>query len=128
MRIYNGTNSTMNLPMPNGSRLIIGSKAVSKQFFPTVELLTLLVSAYSRADIAIIVDSGSEIQLGAAISALPGYIAKDVDDAIEKIKSMSKEVNVETPPAVKKPQQQAKVEVSLNPKESKDIKKNSNEE
>lgn len=99
MRIYNGTNSTMNLPMPNGSRLIIGSKAVSKQFFPTVELLTLLVSAYSRDDIAIIIDSGSEIQMGATVSALPGYIAKDVDEAIERL---NKKPKAEIPVAEKK--------------------------
>lgn len=101
MRIYNGTNSTMNLPMPNGSRLIIGSKAVSKQFFPTIELLTLLVSAYSRDDIAIIIDSGSEIQMGATVSALPGYIAKDVEDAIEKL---SKTNVVKAEPVAEKPQ------------------------
>lgn len=123
MRIYNGTNSTMNLPMPNGSRLIIGSKAVSKQFFPTAELLSLLVSAYSRDDIAIMIDSGSEIQMGAVISALPGYIVKDVDEAIERLsgkidKDAEPEKKPQKPTIVKAPRPAAP-EISETKEESK---------
>ena len=86
MRIYNATKGTMNLPMANGSRLIIGSMEASRQFFPTVELLNLLVSAYSRKDIAIIIDSATEMSMGATVSALPGYIANTLEEAIFRFK------------------------------------------
>lgn len=86
MRIYNATKGTMNIPMANGSRLIIGSMEASRQFFPTVELLNLLVSAYSREDIAIIIDSATEMSMGATVSALPGYIANTLEEAIFRFK------------------------------------------
>ena len=90
MRIYNATKGTMNLPMANGSRLIIGSMEVSRQFYPTVELLNLLVSAYSRDDIAIIIDSSAEISMGATVSALPGYVADSLEEAIMRFKKPEK--------------------------------------
>lgn len=95
MRIYNATKSTMNLPMANGSRLIIGSKEVSRQFYPTVELLNLLVSAYSRDDIAIIIDSAAEISMGATVSALPGYVANSSEEAIMRFNKKSQELKLE---------------------------------
>jgi hypothetical protein len=96
MRIYNATKGTMNLPMANGSRLIIGSMEVSRQFYPTVELLNLLVSAYSRDDIAIIIDSSAEISMGATVSALPGYVADSLEEAIMRFKKPEKE-EIKTP-------------------------------
>lgn len=91
MRIYNATKSTMNLPMPNGSRLIIKSMECSKQFFPTVELLNLLVSAYTRDDIAIIIDGGpSEMSMGAVVSSLPALVADSLEDAIMRFKKEEK--------------------------------------
>lgn len=86
MRIYNATKSTMNLPLANGSRLIIRPQECSKQFYPTVDMLTLLVSAYSYDDIAIIIDSAAEISMGATVSALPGFVANSLEEAIMKFK------------------------------------------
>lgn len=91
MRIYNATNGSMNLPMPSGSRLIIGPKELSRQFYPTVELLSLLVSAYSRDDIAIIIDTAAEVSMGATISALPGYVVGSPEEAILRFKKDNKD-------------------------------------
>lgn len=109
MRIYNATKSTMNLPMANGSRLIIKPQECSRQFYPTVELLNLLVSAYTYDDIAIIIDSAAEISMGATVSALPGFVANTAEEAImrfkknepKKVESVKTEVkSVEVKPTV----------------------------
>lgn len=86
MRIYNGTKSTMNIPMANMSRLIIGPMKTSATFYPSTDLLNLLVSAYSRDDIAIIVDSAVEMNMGAAVSAFPGYVANSEEEAIMRFR------------------------------------------
>lgn len=91
MRIYNATKSTMNLPMPNGSRLVVGSRELSRQFYPTVELLTLLVSAYTRDDIAIVMEGAGEVSMGAVVSALPGYTASTPEEAIERFAKVKSE-------------------------------------
>lgn len=121
MRIYNATKGTMNLPMANGSRLIIGSMEVSRQFYPTVELLNLLVSAYSRDDIAIIIDSSAEISMGATVSALPGYVADSLEEAIMRFKKPEKEgTKVTKEDKMKSPQ-------DAQPKASEKVDKKSNE-
>lgn len=89
----------MNLPLPGGSRLIIKSMECSKQFLPTVELLNLLVSAYTRDDIAIIVDGGpSEVSMGAMVSSLPALMADSLEEAIMRFKKDEKvEAKAATP-------------------------------
>lgn len=112
MRIYNATKATMNLPMANGSRLIIGSKEMSRQFYPTVELLNLLVSAYSMDDIAIIIDSSAEISMGATVSALPGYVVKDTEEALMKFKEKEDLNKNEMKPTEKKDSDKQQVKSS----------------
>lgn len=102
MRIYNATKSTMNLPMANGSRLIIRPRECSRQFYPTVELLNLLVSAYTYNDIAIVIDSAAEISMGATVSALPGFVANSLEEAIMRFSKNDSPKKVATSNTAKK--------------------------
>ena len=115
MKIFNGTTSTMNVPMANGSRLVIRPFETSKQFLPTTELLQLFVSAYSRDDIALIIESSAEISMGSLVSALPGYVANSVEEAVirfrdrkskweDSMKSESAQPKKPQPVKVEKPQ------------------------
>lgn len=97
MKIFNATNSTLNIPLANSSRLVIKSFESSKQFLPTVELLQKLVSAYSRDDIAFIIESQAEISMGSSVSTLPGYIANSVEEAIGRFREKMKTAGVEAP-------------------------------
>jgi outer membrane biosynthesis protein TonB len=108
MRIYNATSASMNLPLPNGSRLLIGKKQMSRQFYPTVELLNLLVSAYSRDDIAILLESSGEVSMGAIISALPGYVAANEEEAVMRFQKKDEKVEAVSTPAATKPAEKAK--------------------
>lgn len=84
MKIYNGTNSVMNLPLNNGSRLIIRPRSLSDPFLASTEVLQLVVSAFSRNDIAIIPSGASELNLSSTVSALPAYIAYTEEEAITR--------------------------------------------
>ena len=108
MKIYNATNGSMNLPLANGSRLIIDPKGVSKQFFPTVEMLNLLVSAYTRDDIAIIIDGASELAMGAVVSALPGYTVNSVEEALKKFEGSNPKKVAEKKEVNEKPMKEDK--------------------
>lgn len=91
MRLYNGTNSGINLPLNNGQRLIVSPKSVSGQFLPSIEFLTLIATAYSRADIALILSGASEVQMCSSVSTIPGYIAQSVEEAIERFSEIKPE-------------------------------------
>lgn len=91
MRLYNGTNSGINLPLNNGQRLIVSPKSVSGQFLPSIEFLTLIATAYSRADIALILSGASEVQMCSSVSTIPGYIAQSLEEAIERFSEVKPE-------------------------------------
>lgn len=110
MKIYNGTNSSLNIPMANKSRLLIGPMSASTAFYPSVEVLELLVSAYSRDDIAIVIESSAELQMGSLVSALPGYVVNSVEEAVMKFKKPEPK-KVEKPKAPEEPKEETKVKV-----------------
>jgi hypothetical protein len=91
MRLYNGTNSGINLPLNNGQRLIVGPKSISNQFMPSIEFLTLIVTAYSRNDIALVLSGATEIQMCSTVSTIPGYIAQTVQEAVERFNPVTPE-------------------------------------
>lgn len=100
MRLYNGTSSSINLPLNNGQRLIVGPKSVSGQFLPSVEFLMLIVSAYSRNDLALIMSGPTEIQMCSSVSTIPGYIAQSVEEAVERFNPVKPEtVTVQEEPS-----------------------------
>lgn len=114
MKIFNATNSTLNLPLANKSRLIIRPFEASKQFLPTTELLQLYVSSYSRDDIAFIMESQAEISMGSSVSTLPGYIANSLEEAISRFRDRMKDnapVNPTPEPKQRKMQQPKEAEV-----------------
>lgn len=110
MKIYNGTNSSLNIPMANKSRLLIGPMSASTAFYPSVEVLELLVSAYSRDDIAIVIESSAELQMGSLVSALPGYVVNSVEEAVMKFKKPEPK-KVEKTKAPEEPKEETKVKV-----------------
>ena len=84
MRIYNGTNSVLDLPLTNIQRLSIPPKAVSGDFMPTNEFLGLLVSTFDYSEIAIIVSGPYEISMCAGVSGSVGFVVQTLEEAIER--------------------------------------------
>lgn len=102
MKIYNGTNSLLNLPLANGRRLVIDPKSVSADFLPTTKMLQMLVSAYSRNDIAFIPAGPNDLTVGATVSTLPAYVANSLEEAVNRFTAVPGDKVVPTPVAEKK--------------------------
>lgn len=82
MKIYNGTKSVVDLPLANGSRLVVKPKSVSNEFLPTIQFLQMVVMSYSRDDLAFIPSGPSDTAMAANVSTMPGYIANSVEEAV----------------------------------------------
>lgn len=91
MKIYNGTKSVIDLPLANGSRLIVKPKSVSNEFLPTIQFLQMIVMAYSRDDLAFIPSGPSDTAMAANVSTMPGYIANSVEEAIVRFTVVPRE-------------------------------------
>lgn len=84
MRIYNGTNSQLNLPLSGIQRISIAPKSVSGDIMPSNEFLSLLVGSFDYSEIALIVSGPYEISMCAGVSGSVGFVVQSLEEAIER--------------------------------------------
>lgn len=84
MRVYNGTNSQVDLPLSGSQRITIPSHSVSGDIMPSTEFLSLLVGSYDYSELALIVSGPFEINMCAGVSGCVGFVCQSLEEAIEK--------------------------------------------
>ena len=90
MRIYNGKNATINVPLPNGERMSIDGKSISKDFMPSAEFLNMIKISYDYSEIALIVAGVIEMNLCSSISSIAGFVVNSVGEAVERFAEKTK--------------------------------------
>ena len=100
MRIYNGKNANINVPLPNGERLSIDGKSISKDFMPSAEFLNIIKTSFDYSEIALIVSGVIEMNLCSSVSSIAGFVANSVGEAVERFSK--KEKAPEMPKEIKK--------------------------
>lgn len=94
MRIYNGTNSRLNLPLTSTQRISIAPKSVSGDIMPSSEFLSLLVSSFDYSELALIISGPFEITLCSSVSGSVGFVVNSLEEAIARFSPKEKvEVN-----------------------------------
>lgn len=91
MRIYNGTNSQLDLPLSGIQRITIPEHSVSGDLLPSTEFLSLLVTSFNYNEIAIIVSGPYEINMCAGVTGCVGFVVQSLEEAIEKFTPKKKE-------------------------------------
>jgi len=94
MRIYNGKNSLVCLPLNANQRISIDPHSVSGDFLPSTEFITMVISAYDTNELALIVSSSFEINMCANVVGAVNYVVQSLDEAISRF-AISKEENIE---------------------------------
>ena len=95
MRIYNGTNSQLNLPLSGIQRISIAPKSVSGDIMPSNEFLSLLVGSFDYSEIALIVSGPYEISMCAGVSGSVGFVVQSLEEAIERFAEKKPEPEAE---------------------------------
>ena len=96
MRIYNGKNSQVNLPLA-AQRISIEPMSVSKDIMPSSELLDLLSMSFDDSEIALIVSGPSELNLCAKTPACAPLVVQSLDEALIRFnKAEDKSEDTET--------------------------------
>ena len=84
MRVYNGTDFQLNLPLTDSQRISISPHSVSGDIMPSTEFLSLLVSSYDYSEIALIVSGPFEITMCSSVSGSVGFVVQTLEEAIER--------------------------------------------
>lgn len=93
MRIFNGTDSTLTLPLTRTERLTIAPKSPSGNIMGNTEFLSLLVTSFHPDEIAVIVSGPYELNSCANIPTMVNYVVESLDEAV--LRFTKKEVTVE---------------------------------
>lgn len=108
MRIYNGKNSQVELPLAT-QRITIGPNSVSKDIMPNVEMLQLISTSFVDTEIALIVSGPSELNLCAGVPACTPLVVQSLDEAVIRFKGTEPEKKEEKP-VVEEPKKEEVVE------------------
>ena len=82
MRIFNGTNSLLNLPLNGNQMLEVLPKSVSTEFMGSKEFISMLVTSLSCDEIAIVVSGPYELNNCANVPTAVNYVVQTLDEAI----------------------------------------------
>lgn len=109
MRIYNGKNSQVELPLAT-QRITIGPNSVSKDIMPSVEMLQLISTSFVDTEIALIVSGPSELNLCAGVPACTPLVVQSLDEAIIRFNGTASEKKEDKPVIEEPKKEEAEVE------------------
>lgn len=121
MRVYNGTNSQVDLPLTGNQRITIASHSVSKDIMPSTEFLSLLVGSYDYNELALIVSGPFEINMCSGVSGCVGFVCQSLEEAINRFQPGVKEENPKKEKEVVTPDSTAQEDKSAEITAAKDI-------
>ncbi|MBP3732124.1 MAG: hypothetical protein J6I84_02640 [Bacilli bacterium] len=84
MRIYNGTKSTLILPLTGNERVTIAPKTPSGNVLCSNDFLSLLVTSYTTDEVAIIASGPFEVTACANVPTAVNYVVQSLDEAIQR--------------------------------------------
>lgn len=125
MRIYNGKNSQVELPLAT-QRITIGPNSVSKDIMPNVEMLQLISTSFVDTEIALIVSGPSELNLCAGVPACTPLVVQSLDEAVIRFKGTAPEKKEEKP-VVEEPKKEEVVVEEVVPEKEVDEEKQEEE-
>ena len=85
MRIFNGKNSTLDLPLVGGTKLpAIAPHSVSINFMPNEAFLNLIATAYDDHEIALILSGPFEMTMCSGVPATLPLVVESIEEALER--------------------------------------------
>ena len=91
MRIFNGTNSLLTLPLSGNQKLEILPKSVSQEFMGSTDFLSMVVTSLGSDEIAIVVSGVYELNTCANVPTAVNYVVQTLDEAVTRFGIKKKE-------------------------------------
>lgn len=83
MRIYNGKNSQVDLPVAT-QRISIAPHMVSSDIMPNTELLSLIATSFDDTELALIIAGPAELNMCANVPAVTPLVVQSLEEAVER--------------------------------------------
>lgn len=86
MRIYNGKNSQVDLPVAT-QRISIAPHMVSGDIMPNTELLSLIATSFDDTELALIIAGPAELNMCANVPAVTPLVVQSLEEAVKRFTS-----------------------------------------
>lgn len=83
MRIYNGKNSQVDLPVAT-QRISIAPHMVSGDIMPNTELLSLIATSFDDTELALIIAGPAELNMCANVPAVTPLVVQSLEEAVKR--------------------------------------------
>ena len=84
MRIYNARKVQIEMPLGNGSKLIVPSNSVSCEFMPNATIISVFMTSYRSSEIAFIVSGPYEIAMLSNFVGSGDFVVQSLEEAIAR--------------------------------------------
>lgn len=84
MRIYNGKDSVVDVPLVNQQRLVVRPHSVSQNFMPSTDFLKMMATAFEDTELALIVSGAFEGNMCANVPAVQTLCVSSLDEALAR--------------------------------------------
>lgn len=99
MRIYNGKNSQVDLPVAT-QRISIAPHMVSGDIMPNTELLSLIATSFDDTELALIIAGPAELNMCANVPAVTPLVVQSLEEAVKRFTPTIEEEKKEEPEAI----------------------------
>ena len=84
MRIYNAMRAQIEMPLSNGTKLVIPGNSVSGEFMPNSTIISVFMSSYKKTDVAFIISGPYEIAMLSNFAGSGEYVVSSLEEAVAR--------------------------------------------
>ena len=97
MRIYNATKAQIEMPLGNGTKLVIPSNSVSGEFMPNSTVISVFMTTYKPSDVAFIISGPYEISMLSNFAGSVDYVVNNIEEAVARFAPKEDPTTTTTP-------------------------------
>ena len=100
MRIYNAMRAQIEMPLSNGTKLVIPGNSVSGEFMPNSTVISVFMSSYKKTEVAFIISGPYEIAMLSNFAGSGEYVVSSLEEAVARFAPKTDPITTAAPKMV----------------------------
>ncbi len=99
MRIYNAKRAQIEMPLSNGTKLVIPGHSISGEFMPNSQVISVFMSSYRPTEVAFVISGPFEISMLSNFAGSGEYVVSSLEEAVARFAPKADPTTTTTTPA-----------------------------
>lgn len=97
MRIYNAKRAQIEMPLSNGTKLVIPGHSISGEFMPNSTIISVFMTSYSTKEVAFVISGPYEIAMLSNFAGSGDYVVSSLEEAVARFAPKADPTTTEAP-------------------------------